>query len=417
MRGDLHHKLRELHDQYGKVVRTAPDELSSVDGSAWQSITAGGNHNQGLPKNPVIFGAQEFDSVFDHVGPAHSRLRRLLTQTFSGPILREQEPLLAEAVNKFAEKLRGFAKVGATVNMLEWFNYLSFDITGEITFSETFNQLDDERYHPWVDLIINHIKYSALAIGLRYFPPLDRIMPLLAPKRLKDLRYRFLFLAREKVMRRLHRDPKTLKHRDTFSICYSNLPGDVTQEELIGTFTFLIIAGSETSGTVLTGILNYLLSNPRVFQRLKDEVRGACSAGEDLGLNQTAHLPYLNAVLKEGLRLCNPLATALSRVVPLGGAKISGYEIPAKVSMSRHRWHAFLFPLSLFFFSSLPFLLTYLRPLSGYLLLLQISQHRTLRPRLNSSLNVGFQAQARLWMIRQYIDHLVWGVTAVSARR
>lgn len=37
LQGNLPQKLRELHDQYGDVVRVAPDELCFVDPEAGQS--------------------------------------------------------------------------------------------------------------------------------------------------------------------------------------------------------------------------------------------------------------------------------------------------------------------------------------------------------------------------------------------
>ena len=36
--GRFPQKMKALHQQYGDVVRIAPDELSFIDGTAWKSI-------------------------------------------------------------------------------------------------------------------------------------------------------------------------------------------------------------------------------------------------------------------------------------------------------------------------------------------------------------------------------------------
>ena len=50
-------------------------------------------------------------------------------------------------------------------------------------------------------------------------------------------------------------------------------------------------------------------------------------------------LPYLNAVVMEGLRLVDTIASYETRVVPSGGCMIEGYFIPAgvRINFSRQR--------------------------------------------------------------------------------
>jgi len=49
--GQFLHKNKELHDKYGDVVRTAPDELSFATPAAMHNIAA----KPGLPKNPRFY--------------------------------------------------------------------------------------------------------------------------------------------------------------------------------------------------------------------------------------------------------------------------------------------------------------------------------------------------------------------------
>jgi cytochrome P450 len=49
---------------------------------------------------------------------------------------------------------------------------------------------------------------------------------------------------------------------------------------------------------------------------------------------EAQNLPYLQAVIKEALRLHPASGLPLGRVVPKGGAEIAGYYFPEQVSFS-----------------------------------------------------------------------------------
>ena len=331
-RGNLHLKVKEFHDRYGKIVRIAPDELSYIEGQAWQDLYTGQTKNKGLQKNRVVFGAQEFSSILDGTDDDHTRMRKVLAHSFSNQALYRQEALLHQYIQKLIDKLRICADTGKVANIVEWYNFLSFDITGELAFSEPFDQLHHTVYHPWVKMIVGHLKYSAWSICLRYYAPLDKLMLFFAPPSLRRLKWLFVSMAREKVLRRVAR-PDSDKLDDILGAC---LPGQhqraqMDMEELVGTFSFLIVAGSETTATVLAGMTNYLCGNPRVYDLLKQEVRSVKEA-KDFTITSTAPMPYLNAVIKEGLRMCYPIPSALTRLVPAGGMTICGEYVPGGVS-------------------------------------------------------------------------------------
>jgi cytochrome P450 len=87
-----------------------------------------------------------------------------------------------------------------------------------------------------------------------------------------------------------------------------------------------ILAGSDTTSAAIRGILLHILTNPRVYLKLQREIDEAVrrgevsSAGEGLiTAAQAKQLPYLQAVIREGLRVCPPVANIFSRDVPAGG--------------------------------------------------------------------------------------------------
>lgn len=80
-------------------------------------------------------------------------------------------------------------------------------------------------------------------------------------------------------------------------------PGAVSEREYIANALSLIGPGSETTATLLTGAVYYLLKNPATLQKLTDEIRGSFSSPEDITFIKLGNLKYLAAVLDESLRL------------------------------------------------------------------------------------------------------------------
>ena len=105
----------------------------------------------------------------------------------------------------------------------------------------------------------------------------------------------------------------------------------MTRDEIIKTSGTLIIAGSETTATLLSGATFHLLKNPDVLQRLKDELRSKFSAPTEITFQSLSHLPYLNACLQEAFRMYPPVPGVLPRRTLPEGAVINGYFIPANV--------------------------------------------------------------------------------------
>lgn len=92
-----------------------------------------------------------------------------------------------------------------------------------------------------------------------------------------------------------------------------------------------LAAGIDTTGDALC-FLTYALSLPTpaaesIQSRLTTELRS----------NQSAHidqLPYLDAVVREGLRCWPPIPMSFPRYVPSGGRTIDGHWIPSETIVS-----------------------------------------------------------------------------------
>ncbi|KAK5462718.1 hypothetical protein LTS15_002430 [Exophiala xenobiotica] len=107
-------------------------------------------------------------------------------------------------------------------------------------------------------------------------------------------------------------------------------------------------AGADTTAISFRAIVRYICSNPRVYAKFQKEVDDAYVSGilsEIPQYSESQNLPYLQAVIKESLRMFPAVGYQLPRIVPKGGAQIGGYFIPATTVVgvngwSLHRHHA-----------------------------------------------------------------------------
>ena len=123
--GRLPFDLERLHNQYGKVVRVAPNELSYTDSGAWKEIYG---HHPGLPEMPKDpnFYVSGPGSLISAPRERHSHLRRLMSHGFSEKALREQEKTMQEYADLFLKGLRDESQSGQQlVDMVRWYNVSS----------------------------------------------------------------------------------------------------------------------------------------------------------------------------------------------------------------------------------------------------------------------------------------------------
>jgi hypothetical protein len=76
------------------------------------------------------------------------------------------------------------------------------------------------------------------------------------------------------------------------------------------------IAGGETVATFLAAVTYYLLSTPEAYKKLRDEIRGKYMDISEINSTSALQLPYLQAVISEGLRIYPPGSQGFPRVTP-----------------------------------------------------------------------------------------------------
>lgn len=105
----------------------------------------------------------------------------------------------------------------------------------------------------------------------------------------------------------------------------------LSQEEASRESLLNVVAGSDTSATTIRLMMMSLLSNPAAYRRLQKEIDDGINAGKissPITDAEARQLPYLQATIKEGLRIKAPASGPLFKTVPPEGDVIDGKFIP-----------------------------------------------------------------------------------------
>lgn len=104
---------------------------------------------------------------------------------------------------------------------------------------------------------------------------------------------------------------------------------------------FQLFAGSDTAATVIRTTMLYLTTCPGVYQRLVAEISEGVQQGTlaTPTINEQAKaMPYLQAVIYEGLRMNAPFTGLLAKQVPPGGDTINGLFVPGGTRVAHNSW-------------------------------------------------------------------------------
>ncbi|PWY64781.1 cytochrome P450 [Aspergillus sclerotioniger CBS 115572] len=316
--GHLPHDLHTLHKHHGPVIRTSPTSLSFTSPLAWNDIYT---RDRLFLRPPQLKDQPPGKTALNLIACSeeeHARLRRVLAQGFAAKAVRAQEGVVGGLIDVFEGKIDeridgGGGKGYVDVDVVEWVNYLSFDVIGKVTWGRSFGCLDGLRYGSWIQTV-RQFKAAVVVGALKYYPFLYWVVMRITP-------------------------PGVL--RGVMEMWRVTGERGMSVEEMEVNSMLIVAAGSESITTVITGTVNYLLREPEKMRRLVEEIRGRFGTEEEITGTRVKGLPYLDAVLSEGMRLCPTIPDGMRRLVPEGGAVVAGEFLPGGTTVSVCQWASY----------------------------------------------------------------------------
>ncbi|KAJ5729028.1 uncharacterized protein N7483_003536 [Penicillium malachiteum] len=336
IRGTLPFDMLELHERYGDIVRIAPEELAFSHPDAWKDIFG---HKNGEPEmakaNWFYRPTEEPCHIVNGDTDEHRKLRRQMAHGFSDKSMRAQEPMIRKYVDLLLQKLHEGCKDGSMV-ISDWYNFTTFDIIGDLAFGEPFGCLEGCNYNEWISGIFQGAHLGSILQALSFVPWLKTALLAMIPASMKEAHQKHKDLTRAKMLRRVAATEERpdlieglLKKKDELNLGV---------EKLVSNAEILIIGGSETTASLLSGVTFLLLTHPEAYQKLKDEVHSTFQSQEEINLISVNTLTYMLACLDEAMRMYPPIANGLPRVCPKGGSRVLGQYLPENTNVSIHQW-------------------------------------------------------------------------------
>lgn len=304
------------------------------------------SHDELFPKPPH---SQKF--LWKLLGPGlvtvegdhHTRQRRVVSPAFSTKALKDQVPIFFDKAAELRDKLLLFVegkgdelpsptppspgdeeKGGRKIDVMKYLGQMAVDIIGKAGFGYDLASLSG---HPKPLAEAFRLMMGAgLSPGpiqiLKTFVPILSFIPTKADKVLADsnvIAHReaaAIIAERTREVRAAGDVDEGAFGKDLLSMLLkSNMSADLrpeqkmTDEDVFAQVTTFMLAGNETSATALTWILWRLAQNPEMQARLRDEC-AEVNEGDYSAVNQ---LPYLEAVVRESLRLDSPVPATLRK--------------------------------------------------------------------------------------------------------
>jgi cytochrome P450 len=319
--GDEASVIHRLHARYGPFVRVAPNEVDISDADAIQPIYVA---KGGFLKAPCYanFDIDGHKSIFSTTSPEYRTQRaKAVVSMFSTKSLRENLHAISGCVDRMVQRLGDEARTKEPVNVLKLGRALAVDAVSTHLFQENYNGVGEEGSTLSVSAFVD----AFVAVGRFFYLPTTV--------------FAWLEWASEKWMADKETE-ESLMLVDRFvgnlvsstSAKSQTYPGrlmaaGISSSEVKAQCKDLLFAGTDSTGMNLATIIRGLVMHPDKYEKLKKEVHKNIALAA--GAEDVQALSYLNAVVKEGLRLSMANPTRLPHVVPMGGWMFKGTLFPA----------------------------------------------------------------------------------------
>lgn len=296
--------------------------------------------------NLRIFGP----GLVSTLGPQHRKQRKLVNPVFSAKHLRDTTPALDEVTTKLADVMSKLAGNGKEIEVYDWLSRAALEGIGQSGFGYSFNALDVQgKLHPYaasVKLLHNRLLSSTIMEQFIIFPFIEKwnpggrgfqrwVMSNLTWGTYREISDVVDTMERTAIEIYEHRKQELEKGsavsgagKDILSALMqvnssSSAAEKMTDEEILAQITTMVFAGMDTTSSAMSRLLWVLSTHQEAQDRLREEIRQAKeNYGPTLTYDEIMGLPYLDAVVRETLRMYPPVpvtnrGAAKDAVLPL----------------------------------------------------------------------------------------------------
>ncbi|KAI8183956.1 hypothetical protein K4K54_009898 [Colletotrichum sp. SAR 10_86] len=305
-----------LNREHGSLVCIGPNDLVTDDPDMFRRMNgARSTYNRSSWYNAAKFNPHEEAMFSIRDIRKHDRMKAQVAGAYSG---KENDALESGIDSQLAGLMelirRKYVTRGEDMKPMDFgrvAQYFTLDVITEIAYGKAFGYMaTDSDIHEYIKTTEDVVQILQM---LGEVP-----------------------VARDVVAKRFGPDAKDERDMLGSFVRHGLTQGQAEQEVL-----FQITAGSDTTATAIRTTFLHLLTSPNAYQTLKREIHTAIAEGRvssPITSEEGKQLPYLQAVIYEGLRMNAPFTGQCSKEVPAEGDTIDGRFVPGGTRIAQNFW-------------------------------------------------------------------------------
>lgn len=262
---------------------------------------------------------------------------KIFAAGFAQSNLLRSEDVISGTISQLLDYMDRYAKSGEPMDLDKFFTYTAFDIVGEMLCSKPFGFLKegkDVNNAMTTNFYFQELVTWASHLRVLHYIAVNPIMTWLSLTPASWLGETAFAAVKDRLARPVENFDMLshwLKYMD-------ENPGKVSTREIMSQATNITAAGSDTTSSLLQSIFYYFLKNPATLEKAREEVAQVENSDRVLPVSAVWELPYLQACIKEALRIHTPIPMPLPRLAPKGGIEVCGRWFPEGITLSVSPW-------------------------------------------------------------------------------
>ncbi|RKK82857.1 hypothetical protein BFJ68_g16399 [Fusarium oxysporum] len=343
--GRTHLDLWEACKKYGDIARVGPNDLITSDPDLMKHMLNVRTRFQ----RSSWYDAMRLDLTKDNVlsqrnDELHASTRSKMAAAYSGKEVDNIEMTVDENVERLLELLdTKYIAKGRPFDFGYKAQYFTLDVISALAFGEQFGDLEtDSDVNGYITAMEESMPTIIVTtvmpwmIKLLQLPVFKSMLP---SEKDKVGVGKVMAIAKRVSADRFGPNPKV--QRDMIG---SFIARGLLQHEVESEILMQILAGADTTATAIRATLLYVISTPRVVQAMRAEIDQAKPSLPIITDSEARAMPYLQAVIKEGLRIHPPVVGLMSKEVPKGGDTFKGHHLPEGTKVGYCAWGIFRRP-------------------------------------------------------------------------
>ncbi|KAE9370992.1 cytochrome P450 [Stipitochalara longipes BDJ] len=347
LRGNLNERTAEILKENGPLVRIGPNLLVTNDADLLRLMSgARSTYSRAAWYDGMRLDPRVNNVISERNDKRHNALRAKMASGYSG----KENPGLEESIDGRCEDLirliqKKYLSSKNVLNKLDFAQisqYFTMDVLTDVAFGAPFGYLErDEDVHDYIKTIRAFMPVLELQTNhptINYLMTSRPVQALAAPTATDRVGMGAVIGVAQKVVAQRFGEKKV----ECDDMLGSFVRHGLTQQECESESLLQIMAGADSTATAMRCTFLHIVTNPSVYSKLCDEITSALREGRIsspvISDAEARALPYLQACIKEGIRIWPPLTGLMTKVAPPEGDHFKGVYIPGNTEIAYSAW-------------------------------------------------------------------------------